>query len=157
MGYCLADPRDKRLPLLHDIAVMEECIGVGARCLWFPGQPHVCLFGSAPRFSMITGDARGHHVVPSVLTISGSWDDMVDSETLSLRTTVLAHECVSMKDRPARELTLHHGLLDHVVQPNDGRDRVGFPHGVDISPSVGKQFRLTDAKQNHRPPHVADV
>jgi hypothetical protein len=92
-------------------------------------------------------------VLPSLL----AGKHVIKREIGAYDATILAGVAVPDKDLFSGEAGLRRRALDHVKQPNDGRNGVGGSEGAQVPATVLQEFGLSLAHEHYGPPNVAHV
>ena len=108
-------------------------------------------------FSVITGRASSHQILPGVITSQVARQDMVDGHYRSMLPAVLAGIAVTAHDFPLGELDMRTRALDHMDQADYRRAWESLRHRFNFPATIHDQAGFSAQNQRDRPPGIANI
>jgi hypothetical protein len=139
------------------IAVRKIEPGVHNRLKGLTGQLHISLFGSSAGFAMVTFRASAGNISPLVFTAAVTGDDMIYRKQRVLFIAILTGVIISTEYPDSGEFVLVARLTNHIVKPDNGRQRDFLRDGTDKSHSIFNHFSLAFVYQNNGAPYLTDA
>jgi len=118
----LIKPRQKLPPLLLDVPVVEDIVGVWARGGRFGEQLHVGFTRCVACLAVVARGTGTDHILPYVRTLARAGDYVVERQVLGFGAAVLAAEAVAIEYGSPGKTPSDQRPLDHVDKPNHGRN-----------------------------------
>ncbi len=115
------------------------------------------LLDGPPPFLQIARGTRSDEVGPQMLAAFMLRDHVVDRQTASIRTAVLARVTIPSEDLSLAQANPWAGPFHHVPQPNNRRPWVILPDRMNDAASIQQHLRLPCKDEPYRPSCGADV